>query len=435
MDCCRSISSRAVRGRGSACMAGSCSGGGVLAHAGTRPDRDRVVAGDQLQFAILDQALQPHAALAQRGELVHGGLVDVEHGQVFIARERGADLVPPDVGGAPAVVEHHHLLRTAAGLAEARLVRLAELDPLLHLAGVRAPPQGGLVLVAEALAELQPLVGVQREGEQAHHQPFLGFRRMAGEGECVSGVVVPVHVADRQFGLVDGGVEGHGGAWLQCNRSLYAPAPWRPALSSSPMIHADAPSTVHLPKGDWPTALDGLCACFPRIPREQWLDRVRRGRVLDAQGAPIDERTPHRAGMKLRYFREVASEPTVPGQEVVLHADEHLVVVDKPHFLPVIPAGAYVRQTLLARLIHRLGNPALVPLHRLDRETAGLVLFSAQPATRDAYLGLFRARRIAKRYEALAAPLPSLDFPHVRRSRLERGEPFFRMCEVDGEAN
>ena len=201
------------------------------------------------------------------------------------------------------------------------------------------------------------------------------------------------------------------------------------------MIHAAAPSTVHLPEGDWPTALDGLCACFPRIPREQWLDRVRRGRVLDAQGAPIDERTPHRSGMKLRYFREVASEPSVPGEEVVLHADEHLVVVDKPHFLPVIPAGAYVRQTLLTRLVQRLGNPSLVPLHRLDRETAGLVLFSAQPATRDAYLGLFRGRRIVKRYEALAAPLSSLAFPHVHRSRLERGEPFFRMCEVDGEAN
>jgi tRNA pseudouridine32 synthase/23S rRNA pseudouridine746 synthase len=157
--------------------------------------------------------------------------------------------------------------------------------------------------------------------------------------------------------------------------------------------------------------------------------------VLDAEGAPIDEHTPHRTGMKLRYFREVASEPVVPGQEVVLHADEHLVVVDKPHFLPVVPAGGYVQQTLLARLVRRLGNPALVPLHRLDRDTAGLVLFSAQPATRDAYLSLFRARRIAKRYEALAAPLPELGFPCVHRSRLAAGEPFFRMREVAGEPN
>jgi tRNA pseudouridine32 synthase/23S rRNA pseudouridine746 synthase len=201
------------------------------------------------------------------------------------------------------------------------------------------------------------------------------------------------------------------------------------------MIHATAPSTVHLPEGDWAIALDALCACFPRIGRDQWLDRVRRGRVLDARDRPIDEHTPYRAGMKLRYFREVASEPAIPGEEVVLHADEHLVVVDKPHFLPVIPAGGYVQQTLLARLVRRLGNRALVPLHRLDRDTAGLVLFSAQPASRDAYLSLFRDRRIAKRYQALAAPLPQLSFPHVHRSRLEAGEPFFRMREIEGEAN
>lgn len=201
------------------------------------------------------------------------------------------------------------------------------------------------------------------------------------------------------------------------------------------MIHAAAPSTVHLPEGDWATALDGLCACFPRIARAQWLDRVRRGRVLDAHGSPIDEHTLARAGMKLRYFREVENEPAIPGKEVVLHADEHLVVVDKPHFLPVVPAGGYVRQTLLARLVLRLGNPALVPLHRLDRDTAGLVLFSAKPATRDAYLSLFRDRRIVKRYEALAAPLPELAFPHVHRSRLAAGEPFFRMREAEGQAN
>jgi len=201
------------------------------------------------------------------------------------------------------------------------------------------------------------------------------------------------------------------------------------------MIPAASASTVHLPPGNWVTALDSLCACFPRIARAQWLDRVRRGRVLDARGRPIDERTPYRAGMQVRYFREVASEPSIPGRELVLYADEHLVVVDKPHFLPVTPAGVYVRQTLLARLIETLGNPALVPLHRLDRDTAGLVLFSAQPATRDAYLALFRERRITKRYEAWAPPLPDHAFPSVHRSRLTPGEPFFRMVEVPGEPN
>lgn len=200
-------------------------------------------------------------------------------------------------------------------------------------------------------------------------------------------------------------------------------------------IPAAAPSTVHLPAGAWDTVLDCLCAHFARVGRAQWQDRMRRGRVLDAQGAPVDERTPYRAGMKVQYFREVASEPPIPGEEAVLHADEHLVVVDKPHFLPVVPAGGFVQQTLLARLVRRLGNPALVPLHRLDRDTAGLLLFSAQPATRDAYLRLFRERRIAKRYEALAPPLPRHVFPLQYRSRLVAGEPFFRMRETDGEPN
>jgi tRNA pseudouridine32 synthase/23S rRNA pseudouridine746 synthase len=201
------------------------------------------------------------------------------------------------------------------------------------------------------------------------------------------------------------------------------------------MIRADTPSIVHLPSGDWATVLDALCAHFSRIERARWQDRMRRGRVLDGHGRPIDEATPYRTGMPVRYFREVATEAPIPGEEVVLHVDEHLVVVDKPHFLPVVPAGGYVRQTLLARLAERLGNPALVPVHRLDRDTAGLVLFSAQPATRDAYLSLFRERRIVKRYEALAPPLPLLEFPCVHRSRLEAGEPFFRMREVAGEPN
>src|SRR5690606_7615224 len=144
---------------------------------------------------------------------------------------------------------------------------------------------------------------------------------------------------------------------------------------------------------------------------------------------------PCRVGAEVHYFREVAGEPVVPFTETVVHADAHLVVVDKPHFLPVAPTGAWVRETLLTRLVERFGNPALVPLHRIDRETAGLVMFSADPASRGAYQALFRERRIRKHYEAVAAPLPGLCFPHVHRSRLERGEPFFRMREVPGDAN
>ncbi|KRE86900.1 pseudouridine synthase [Rhodanobacter sp. Soil772] len=194
-------------------------------------------------------------------------------------------------------------------------------------------------------------------------------------------------------------------------------------------------STVHLPPGAWATVLDGLCAQFSAIDRAQWLDRIARGRVLDGQGIAITPQTPYRAGIRIHYYREVVDERPIPFVETVLHADAHLVVADKPHFLPVTPAGGFVEQTLLRRLMHRLDNPELVPLHRIDRATAGLVLFSANPASRAAYQALFRERRIDKRYEALAPALPSLVFPLSRRSRIVAGEPFFRMREVDGEPN
>jgi tRNA pseudouridine32 synthase/23S rRNA pseudouridine746 synthase len=200
-------------------------------------------------------------------------------------------------------------------------------------------------------------------------------------------------------------------------------------------FHDPHASTVHLPEGEWATVLDALCAHFASVSRAQWLDRIERGRVLDAQGRTIGPNAPYRAGLRIHYYREVAHEVPIPGVETVLHADAHLVVVDKPHYLPVTPAGGFVEQTLLRRLIRRLGNPDLVPLHRIDRATAGLVLFSANPASRAAYQALFRERRIDKLYHALAPGLSQLVFPQRRRSRIVAGEPFFRMREVEGEPN
>ncbi|HEX4853658.1 pseudouridine synthase [Arenimonas sp.] len=194
-------------------------------------------------------------------------------------------------------------------------------------------------------------------------------------------------------------------------------------------------SRLQLPPGPWATVLDALCDRFPAVDRAQWLDRMQRGRVRDARGEPLEASTPHRVGMELTYSREVADEAVVPFEEAIVHEDAHLVVADKPHFLPVTPAGRYLEHTLLRRLQRRLGEPGLVPLHRIDRGTAGLVLFSRDPGSRAAYQALFRERRIDKHYEALAPALPALAFPHVRRSRIEAGEPFFRMREAEGAPN
>ncbi|HIE1101842.1 MULTISPECIES: pseudouridine synthase [Stenotrophomonas] len=195
------------------------------------------------------------------------------------------------------------------------------------------------------------------------------------------------------------------------------------------------PSRLQLPPGHWPSLLDGLCARFARIDRAQWMDRFARGRVQDAQGRALAPDMPWQVGLEIVYFREVADEPVIPFAETIVHLDAHLLVADKPHFLPVTPAGRHVRETLLARLVAHTGNADLVPLHRLDRLTAGLVLFSTQPGSRDAYQRLFRERRIEKTYEALAPALPGVVFPLQRHSRLVPGEPFFRMAEAPGEPN
>ena len=194
-------------------------------------------------------------------------------------------------------------------------------------------------------------------------------------------------------------------------------------------------SRIQLPDGPWHSVFEALCALFPAIAAATWVQRFERGRVLDGAGLPLTLQAPYRLGAVIHYFREVVEEPVIPFTEALVHADEHLVVACKPHFLPVVPAGRYVRQTLLARLTERLDNPHLVPLHRIDRDTAGLVLFSANPATRGRYQALFREQRIHKDYLAVAAPLPHLTFPYVHRSRLVPGEPFFRMAEVPGEPN
>ncbi|XKU40830.1 pseudouridine synthase [Pseudomonas [fluorescens] ATCC 17400] len=194
-------------------------------------------------------------------------------------------------------------------------------------------------------------------------------------------------------------------------------------------------STLYLPPGPWATVLDCLCEHFRAIGREQWLDRIARGRVLDGNGQPIGVDLAYKEGLRIHYFREVPDEKPIPVHETILYADEHLVVADKPHFLPVTPAGEYVEQALLRRLIRRLDNPSLVPLHRIDRHTAGLVLFSANPQSRSAYQQLFPTRRIDKFYEAIAPALPALTFPLVHKSRLVEGEPFFRMQEGPGVSN
>ena len=202
-----------------------------------------------------------------------------------------------------------------------------------------------------------------------------------------------------------------------------------------PTRHGVGPSCVGLPAGDWPTYTDFLVQRFPAITREVWLERMAAGLVVDEFGTAVTPGRPYRGHMRLYYYRALAIEPHIPFEAAVLFQDEHLVVADKPHFLPVTPSGRYLQETLLVRLKNQLGLDSLIPIHRIDRETAGLVLFSVKPAERDAYQALFRRHEVSKHYEAIAPWRAELQFPLMRRTRIVEGEPFFRQREVPGEPN
>lgn len=206
-------------------------------------------------------------------------------------------------------------------------------------------------------------------------------------------------------------------------------------MSSLPTVEGVGPSRKRLPAGPWETVLDFLIEQYPGVGAATWLSRMRRGLVADETGRRLGPESPYRAGACVHYYREVESEPSVPFEERVLYRDEHLLAADKPHFLPVVPSGRFLRESLLVRLKKKIGAEHLVPVHRLDRDTAGVVLFSLDPATRGAYVSLFRDRQVEKVYEALAPAGSGLDLPATRRSRIVRGEPFFRMREVEGEQN
>ena len=195
------------------------------------------------------------------------------------------------------------------------------------------------------------------------------------------------------------------------------------------------PSCVVLPSQGQGLVLDYLVQRLPAVAREDWLRRMAVGEVVDEHGRQVQAQTPFLPGVRLYYYREVEVEPRVPFEAEVLYQDAHIVVADKPHFLPVMPGGRYLQNTLLVRLKQSLGLPDLSPVHRIDRDTAGLVLLSVRRQDRGAYQAMFRDRQVHKVYEAVALHCAALEFPREHASRMEESGDFIRMHEVPGAAN
>jgi tRNA pseudouridine32 synthase/23S rRNA pseudouridine746 synthase len=196
------------------------------------------------------------------------------------------------------------------------------------------------------------------------------------------------------------------------------------------------PSCVGLPYGPWPTIAEFLIERFPAITRNAWLERIVAGDVIDEHRIPVTIERRYESPLRVYYYRTLDGEVHIPFEEQVLFQDEQLVVADKPPFLPVTPTGKYLQESLLVRLKRKLKIDDLVPLHRIDRGTSGLVLFSVRRETRGAYQQMFPERRIAKHYEAVVPWQEGVSsVPGTYRSRLVDDEHFMRMREAPGEPN
>jgi len=202
-----------------------------------------------------------------------------------------------------------------------------------------------------------------------------------------------------------------------------------------PKRHGLAPARLRLPEdGTWATIRDHLVDRLPRVSPARIDELLNEGGIVDLNG-PIAPDAAYVPGGAVWFHRDLPEETVVPFDIDIVYRDEHLLVVDKPHFLATIPRGQHILQTALVRLRQELNLPDLIPAHRLDRVTAGLVLFIIDPARRGAYQTLFHRRSVRKEYEAIAAYDPTIDLPVTVRSRIIKEKHVLAAEEVAGETN
>ena len=210
------------------------------------------------------------------------------------------------------------------------------------------------------------------------------------------------------------------------------------------MSIAKHPSKLSLPQHNpgVSSVLEYLIMQFPNIKPQLWQQRMAEGKVHWHNGSLITADSPFKAQQRVYYYREVEKEPIIPFAEKIIFQDEHILVAHKPHFLPVTPGGIYINECLQNRLRDKTGLADLQAVHRLDRVTAGLVLFSVNPATRHIYHDLFVTQSINKTYQGIACINPKEDSikqivgkQWEIKNRIVKSQPRFLMKTVEGEAN
>lgn len=212
-----------------------------------------------------------------------------------------------------------------------------------------------------------------------------------------------------------------------------------PPRSPLPQRHGLDAAWVRTPGSDkedtlrWATMRDFL---MDRLPAKAMVaDMLKAGEFVDQAGRSWRGDEAFRPHAFVWFHRPLAPETPVPFPIKVLEVNDRFVVVDKPHFVATTPRGAHVQQSALVKMRLALDMPELAPAHRLDRLTAGVLVFTARREYRGAYAGVFQSRGAVKTYEALAPCDPSLEFPRRIIGRIEKRRDSLQAELVPGEPN
>jgi len=205
-------------------------------------------------------------------------------------------------------------------------------------------------------------------------------------------------------------------------------------VSPLPIKNGVSPNSLWLPVGTWNSMLEFFQDRFPHLDSKSCIARFKNNEIMTSDGTVLKANSQYISGRHIFFYRELESELNVPFEEKIIYQDNRIVVADKPHFLPVSPSGNYLHETLLVRLRKKLNIDSLELCHRIDRETAGIVLLTKDVNDRAAYHALFSNKKITKIYHALAGK-KDIHLPLIYQSRLVKGEPYFKMREALGENN
>tara|TARA_R110002167_G_scaffold5271_4_gene24705 strand:+ start:777 stop:1694 length:918 start_codon:yes stop_codon:yes gene_type:complete len=213
------------------------------------------------------------------------------------------------------------------------------------------------------------------------------------------------------------------------------------------MAISSYPSKLSLPQVNpgVETVIEYLIIKFPSIAPHIWRQRAADGKLHWHDGSLISEASLYQPQQRIYYYREVERDPVIPLSEKILFQDDQLLIAYKPPFLPVTPGGRYVNECLQSRLRRKTGINELQALHRLDRATTGLVMFSVNPKTCHLYHRLFESRQIEKTYQAIAKIDSDVINARIATStigqewqvinRLETSTPRFLMRVSQGKPN